>query len=146
MSRFAAETHYLARRARCGRGQLFCGSAQEHEATANLASRIAGAILRRKLSRREQAIGAAAVHYATGAALGAGYAVGGKLVPAITAARGAAFGAAFWLVGDEVLLPAFGMLRPPDCYPAAAHLEALGEHVAYGIVTDNSERWLRRFL
>jgi hypothetical protein len=146
MSRFAAGIHRLAGDARCGRGQLFCGSAQEHDATANLASRIAGAILRRRLSRREQEVGAAVVHYATGAALGSAYAVATKFVPAVTTARGAAFGAAFWVMGDEVLLPAFGMLRPPRRYPAAAHLEALGEHVAYGIVTDGSERLLRRFL
>ncbi len=145
MSIFAGEWERRVQKRPC-REQLFCGSPQEREATENIASRFGARFMRGALSRREQEIGAAVVHYATGAALGAAYALGAELAPAVTAGSGVAYGAAFWAFGDELLLPAAGLLRRPAAYAAAAHLAALGEHVVYGIVTDRSHKFLRTIL
>ncbi len=122
----------------------FCGSPQEREATLNLAARAGKKILGRHLSRRERELGAAIVHYANGAALGAIYAAAVELAPAVAWGRGAAFGAFFWYFGDELGLPALGLLRPARDYRASARLNALGEHVVYGLTTDLVRRTLRR--
>ncbi len=145
MNVFAGEWDRRVRHRPC-RGRFFCGSRQEREATVEVASRVGRRVLRRNLSRTERELGAATVHYATGAALGAGYALATQLLPAMAAGRGAVFGAAFWAMGDEVLLPSLGILRSPANYSRSTQLDSLGEHVAYGVTMDCSHRLLLRFL
>jgi hypothetical protein len=40
-----------------------------------------------------------------------------------------------WLLGNEVLLPAIGIIKRED-YNLAMQANALGEHLAYGLTTD----------
>ncbi len=143
MSMFAGEWERRVQKRPC-RDQLFCGSPQEREATENIASRFGARLMRRSLSRREREIGAAVVHYATGAALGAGYALSAGLAPAVTVGSGAAFGATFWAIGDGLLLPMAGWLRWPAAYDSTAQMAALGEHVVYGVITDCAHRLMCR--
>jgi uncharacterized membrane protein YagU involved in acid resistance len=48
---------------------------------------------------------------------------------------GALFGVGMWLVGNELLLPALGIIKSED-YDAGKHANALGEHLAYGLTVD----------
>ncbi len=141
MAQFAAIWNSAAAKPQHG---SFSGSPQEREATLNLSAQLTKKVLGRRLSRRDREIGAAALHYVNGAALGALYSVLTELVPAVTWGRGATFGAVFWYFGDEIGLPAFGLLRPPREYSRSARLNALGEHVVYGVTTDLVRRMLRR--
>ena len=43
-------------------------------------------------------------------------------------------GRGVWYIGDELLLPAFGVLKRED-YTAAMQAEALVAHVVYGVAT-----------
>lgn len=111
-----------------------------------LARRIGSRVVKRRLTRRGAEIGAAVVHYANGAVLGAVYAVVAEFAPEVTLGMGAAAGAAFALLGDEVALPAIGLVRSPRHYPLTAHADMLGEHLVYGITTDLGRRLLQRLL
>lgn len=94
----------------------------------------------RNLSPKELKTGAALVHYATGAMAGALY--GGMVYRStaiaqsriLSALAGFCFGVGVWYVGDELLLPALGVLKRED-YSAGMRTEALVAHVAYGVAT-----------
>jgi uncharacterized membrane protein YagU involved in acid resistance len=49
--------------------------------------------------------------------------------------EGAAFGAALWLMGDQLAVPLLGLSDKPSAYPAARHLQSLATHIGFGIAT-----------
>jgi len=87
---------------------------------------------------RERAGGA--VHYATGAALGAGYALLARRWPAARAGYGTAFGAATAVVLDYVVVPAFGWGPPAWKTPAATHAYGLASHLVFGAALEGGRR------
>jgi hypothetical protein len=117
--------------------------AQEWDATRRIAGECGTRILGRALSPQELKTGAAFVHYATGATAGIFY--GMMAHPAKKRSRwsGAFFGAALWLVGNELLLPALGVIHRDD-YTRAEKMRALGGHLAFGLTTDLVSRALAR--
>jgi len=56
---------------------------------------------------------------------------------------GAAFGAALWLVGDELALPLLGLSDKPTAYHPTRHLQALAAHLGYGVATAATTQALR---
>ncbi|HEX9051782.1 MAG TPA: DUF1440 domain-containing protein [Anaeromyxobacter sp.] len=103
-------------------------------ATVRVAERAARAVGRPLPDARKGAAGEA-VHYATGAALGAlfGVLAPRTALPALVA--GAVFGGAVWLLNDETLVPALGFSRKPWDYPASTHAKSLAAHLVYGAAT-----------
>lgn len=91
-------------------------------------------------SRKKRA--GAAVHYTYGMVIGAVYGALAGAVPVVASRRGMAYGAAAWLGGDEVSVPALGLGPSPMETPVAAHLQALASHLVYGAVTDGVFRLL----
>ncbi len=73
-----------------------------------------------------------AVHFATGAAWGALLAM---FAPRPRWWMGLAFGAAVWVIDDDLLGPLLKLADWPDHYPLGTHAKALGAHVAYGLGT-----------
>ena len=53
---------------------------------------------------------------------------------------GIAFGAAVWLFGDELVVPALGLAGGPTAYPPQLHAHAFGAHMVYGIATAATTR------
>jgi hypothetical protein len=115
-------------------------SLQEWDATTRLANLTACWMTGRKLQQKELKTGAAIVHHTTGAAAGALY---GALVyrstaiaqsRILSALAGLGLGVGVWYVGNELLLPALGVLKRKD-YSAAMRTEALVAHAAYGTAT-----------
>jgi hypothetical protein len=82
-------------------------------------------------------------HYLYGAAAGAGYAWAAKRVPELRAGSGTAFGAALWVLGDEVPISVLGISNPFK-KSADSHLSALGAHLVFGWVTELGIGGLRR--
>ena len=121
-------------------------SEQEWDATTRIAQAAARRLLNRRLNGKEERIGAAMVHYAVGAASGAAYAVLARRFPQVGKCSGAIFGAAMWLLSDELLMPATGTTRKLRNYSVLAQANALGEHIVYGVTTDNLLRsnWIER--
>jgi hypothetical protein len=90
-------------------------------------------------------LGGWVVHYAYGIAWGAAFALAARaLAPRAPVATGLAFGAALWVLSDEVLVPLFRFSRPPTRYPASTHLKGLATHLVYGVATDAGWRLARR--
>lgn len=81
-----------------------------------------------------------AVHYATGIALGLGYAAAAGAAPRVTAGFGVPFGLAVALVLDDVLVPAFGWGDWPTGTSAATHAYGLSTHALFGAVLEGGRQ------
>lgn len=80
------------------------------------------------------------VHYATGIALGVGYAVAASRAPAVTRGFGVPFGLGVALVLDDLLVPALGWGDWPQDTPAATHAYSLSTHAVFGAVLEGGRR------
>lgn len=56
---------------------------------------------------------------------------------------GLAYGAALWLLGDELMVPLLGLAEGPGAHGPAEHANALGAHLAYGAATAAATQGLR---
>lgn len=81
------------------------------------------------------------MHYAFGGSVGAIYGATAVRNPDVTAWGGVPFGAAVWLIADEMGVPLTGLSKPPTEYPLKDHASALAAHLIYGATTE-SVRWL----
>lgn len=122
-------------------------SAQEWDATSRIANSMALRVRGHDLSQKELKRGAALVHHATAAVAGSLYggmvygstAIGQSRI--LSGLAGLCFGAGVWYLGDELLLPALGVLKRED-YTADMRTEALVAHLTYGVATGLSYRQL----
>jgi putative membrane protein len=117
----------------------------------NAAIRIAVVVSERifglKLAEREKKETAGAVvHYAFGVATGGLYGAIAELKPATTAGAGLPFGAAVWLIADEIIVPTLGLSKPLTEYPPSTHAYSIASHLIYGLTTEIVRREVRRAL
>ncbi len=114
--------------------------AQEWDATSRIANSATRWMTGRNLSQKELKTGAEIVHHATAGAAGSIY--GAMIYRSRTIAEsrimsglaGLGFGVGVWYMGNELLLPALGVLKRED-YTAGMRIEALVAHIAYGVTT-----------
>lgn len=85
-------------------------------------------------SKRDEA--GMAVHYSLGILPGALYGALSTQVEAIGAGRGLVYGAALFVMQDELANTALHIAGPPSGYPWQAHARGLVAHLVYGCVTD----------
>lgn len=114
-------------------------SRQEWDAVSRSAELIAQrfSLADTKLSVRQLKFGAAIVHYFVAASSGALYAtVVARRATTYSKWMGPLFGLAMWVVGNEIALPALGLTRKPTDYTFGDQVNALGEHIIYGLTTD----------
>lgn len=104
-------------------------------ATVQVARHVSRAVGKRLSPQREPQAGQA-VHYGFGALMGAVYGGLVELHPGFSAGRGAAFGAALFLMADEVAVPALGLSEPPTQQPLGTHAYGLASHLIYGGVAE----------
>jgi putative membrane protein len=109
-------------------------------ATAQVVSR---KLFEHELSSDETRIAGPAVHYAYGSLVGALYGGVAELIPGVGAGLGLPFGAALWLLGDEIAVPALGLGKCPTEIAPEQHADALASHFIYGATTDLLRRVLR---
>jgi uncharacterized membrane protein YagU involved in acid resistance len=98
------------------------------------------------LTGREKKIAGPAVHYAVGALVGGLYGAAAERSPSVTSGAGFPFGAAFWLIVDETLVPLLRLSGPPNRYPPSVHLYALASHLVFGGTAELLRRRVRREL
>lgn len=111
------------------------------------AAEAATAAVGRPLPDARKGLGGWIVHYAYGAAWGAAFALAARaLAPRPPLGTGLAFGAALWVLSDEVLVPLFRLSHPPARYPASTHAKGLATHLVYGVATDGGWRLARAAL
>jgi hypothetical protein len=109
----------------------------------NATVKAAVAVLGPELSDEQKRAAGNAMHYAFGIVTGAVYGAAVDEWPAARVGQGTAFGAAVWLVADEVAVPALKLSKRPAAYPLRVHAMALGSHLVYGVVTELVRRALR---
>jgi hypothetical protein len=119
---------------------------EQDDATVKAAQAISKTLLDHKLTKSEKKPAGAAIHYAMGATSGAIYGVAAELAPPAARAAGLPFGAAVWLIADDIVVPALGLSKPPTKYPLSTHAYALASHFVYGLTTDLVRRVVRRAL
>ena len=129
---------------------LGSGSGQDKEdqddATVKAAKAVSEGIFGHKLTDDEKKPAGAVVHYAFGTAPGGLYGALAELAPGVTTVAGLPFGAAFWLVADEIAVPALGLSKGPTAYPPSTHAYALASHLVYGLTAEAVRRTVRSAL
>ncbi len=116
---------------------------KEEPANVKVAEEISEGVFDHKLKKSEKEPAGEAIHYAMGATSGLIYGIVSELAPVSTVGLGLPFGAAVWLVADDVVVPALGLAKPATQYPLSTHAYALSSHLVYGLSTDVVRRILR---
>ena len=119
---------------------------KEEPANVKAAAEISKAVFDHRLKKNEKEPAGEAMHYAMGAASGLIYGIASEIVPMTTVGLGIPFGAAVWLVADDVVVPALGLAKPATEYPLSTHAYALVSHLVYGLTTDLVRRAVRDLL
>ena len=119
---------------------------EQDDATVETAKAISEGVFGHKLQESEKKPAGAAVHYAFGTATGALYGALAEVSPQVTTAAGLPFGAAFWLIADEISVPLLGLSKGPTEYPLSTHAYALASHFVYGVTTEITRRAVRQVL
>ena len=124
---YSAEGEHVRRRENEARG--------DKTAYESAAEKMAGAV-GRDLTADQRSQAGTAIHWGTGIAAAAAYAALRHRVPGVSAARGAVFGVAFFLLLDELMNPALGLTPGPQAFPWQTHARGLGGHAVLGLATE----------
>ena len=119
---------------------------EQDDATVKAAKAISEGVFGHELQESEKKPAGAAVHYAFGTVTGGLYGALAEVAPQVTTATGVPFGAAFWLLADEVSVPLLGLSKGPTEYPLSTHAYALASHLVYGATAELSRRAVRQIL
>jgi hypothetical protein len=98
------------------------------------------------VERERKEIAGAVVHYAFGVATGGVYGALAEMKPPVATGAGLPFGAAVWLIADEIIVPALGLSKPPTKYKLSTHAYSIASHLVYGLTTEIVRREVRRAL
>ena len=118
----------------------------DEAATVKTAQAVSRRLFDHDLTDQEKRVAEPIVHYGYGAILGGVYGAVTEVAPALSAGLGMPFGAAAWLLGDEVAVPALGLSKGPTEYGPRSHADALASHFCYGLTTDLLRRVFRNVL
>jgi len=119
---------------------------EQDDATVETAKVISEGVFGHELQESEKKAAGAAVHYTFGTLSGGLYGALAELVPQVTTAAGVPFGAAFWLLADEISVPLLGLSKGAAEYPVSTHAYALASHLVYGATAELSRRAVRQIL
>ncbi|MDQ6787793.1 MAG: DUF1440 domain-containing protein [Acidobacteriota bacterium] len=119
---------------------------EDEPANVKIAEAISENVFDHKLKKSEKEPAGVAVHYAMGATSGLIYGIAAEIAPISTAGLGLPFGAAVWLVADDIVVPALGLAKSATEYPLSTHAYALSSHLVYGLTTNLVRLGLRQIL
>jgi hypothetical protein len=86
------------------------------------------------------------VHWGYGLAVGGLFGLLERRLPVDGLSAGLGYGAALWLLGDELAVPMLGLSKGPTAHPPRVHAQALGAHLVYGLATGAALSALERRL
>ena len=104
----------------------------DDDAAVRVGSLVRGAVADRTLTRRERREAGVAAHYGFSASVGVAYAMMRARWPGVSACRGTLYGAAVWIVADEVITPGLGLARPRRTQSRELQAYTLLGHLIYG--------------
>ena len=96
------------------------------------------------LDDRQEYIAGKGVHYLLGVLPGAFYGAYKNQIKGVGAYKGLLYGAALFVLVDEIIAPLLGLTSGPRAYPWQAHARGLAGHLALGATTDASLKLLNK--
>jgi len=118
------------------------GTFSDEPATIQAAEMVSRQVFDHEPTDLQKQVGGSALHYGFGAAMGALYGAAAEMEPRAAAAAGLPFGAAVWLVADEIGVPLAGLAGKPTDYPLSRHAAALASHLVFGLTVEGLRRAL----
>jgi len=109
---------------------------EDDNAAVRAANAVSELVFEHRMTKGEKEAGGAVAHYAMGVASGAIYGALAELLPEATVGTGMPFGAAVWLIADELVVPALGLSKSPTEYPLETHVYSVASHIVYGLTTE----------
>ncbi len=113
-------------------------SAREGKTAYGVAAEKAAHTLGADLSEEQRQKYSSAIHWALGIGAGALYAVLRRRLQSAALGRGLLFGAAFWLLIDEVATPVIGLTPGPRVFPWQTHARGLAGHLVFGTAAEGT--------
>jgi len=131
--------------------RAFQGTSNPHEgqgedATVKTAQKISSGALDHELTPEEKKKAGPLVHYAYGTGIGALYGGLAQKYKTTKSGFGTAYGAAAWVLGDEVAVPALGLGKKPTETPVSQQFQFLAAHLVYGATLEGVRRLTLRVL
>ena len=105
-------------------------------ATVKVAERVSKKVLDADLPDELKPAAGEAVHYTTGATVGAIYGFVAEVLPPARMFNGLLMGAIVWWTADNMAVPAQKLGKRPDQVPPSKHAYALASHLVYGFTTE----------
>ncbi len=119
---------------------------EKEPATVKAAKMISEGVFDHQLTKKEKETAGPAMHFAMGATSGLIYGIASELAPVTSVGAGLPFGAAVWLLADDVAVPALGLSKSPTEYPLSTHAYALSSHLIYGLAADLTRKLIRKLV
>ncbi|MHB8630635.1 MAG: DUF1440 domain-containing protein, partial [Candidatus Limnocylindria bacterium] len=104
--------------------------------TVKAAERVSKKVLDAELSAELKPVAGEAVHYTTGATIGAIYGFVAEVLPPARMFHGLLMGSIVWWTADNMVLPAQKLGKKPEQVPPSRHAYALASHLVYGFTTE----------
>jgi hypothetical protein len=108
----------------------------DEPATVKAAERVTKKLLATELPEELKPAAGEAVHYTTGATIGAIYGFVAEILPPARMFNGLAMGAVVWWTADNMAVPAQRLGKKPEQVPPSKHAYALASHLVYGFTTE----------
>src|SRR3954462_14461623 len=103
----------------------------QKDATVRAAERISYLLRARGIKPQQRHMAGVTIHYVFGALVGAAYGYAFEKYPTVRLGMGVPFGAAVWLLAEEMALPVTGLSEAPDKYLLRDHFNALAAHLVF---------------
>jgi len=108
----------------------------DEPATVKAANRISKKTLATEVTAEYKPAAGEAVHYSTGATIGAIYGFVAEILPPARMFNGLLMGTIVWWTADNMAVPAQGLGAKPEQTPPSKHAYALSSHLVYGFTTE----------
>ena len=110
--------------------------AADEPATVKVAERVSKKVLDTELPDDLKPAAGKAVHYTTGATVGAIYGFVAEILPPTRMFNGLLMGTIVWWTADNMAVPSQKLGKKPEQIPPSKHAYALASHLVYGFTTE----------
>jgi putative membrane protein len=110
--------------------------APDEPANVKAAERVSRKVLDTELPDELTPAAGEAMHYTTGASIGAVYGFVAEILPPARMFNGLLMGTIVWWTADNMAVPAQELGKTPEQTPPSKHAYALASHLVYGFTTE----------
>jgi putative membrane protein len=121
---------------RDGAAEKTAEKTKDEPATVKVAERVSKKLLDADVPEELKPVAGEAVHYTTGATIGAVYGFVAEILPPARMFNGLLMGTIVWWTADNMFVPAQKLGKKPEQVPPSKHAYALASHLVYGFTTE----------